>query len=102
MTDQPPELLQRWYRSFEEDTEEEDVWRPGHFPFARSRRPRESMEFQPDGTFVEYRPGRADQDVPVAGRWESRGVDRIVVHIGGTTRELEITSHDPQLLRIRK
>ena len=101
MTDQPPELFQRWYRSFEEETGEEEVWRTDAFDFPLSRRLRPVMEFHRDGTFVEYHGGRADQEVRVAGRWEPRDVDRIAVHIGGTTRELEITSHDPELLRIR-
>jgi hypothetical protein len=102
MTDQPPELFQRWYHSFEEDTDEEEMWRPADYSFPPSRRPRPSIEFQSDGTLVEYRPGPADQEEPVAGRWEPRDVDRIVVHVGGATRGLEIISHDWQLLRIRK
>ncbi len=102
MTDPAPELFQRWYHSFEEDTDEEEVWRPEDFPLPPSRRPRPSMEFQPDGTLVEYRPGPADQAVPTQGRWEPGDGDRIAVQVDDTSRELEIVSYDQQVLRIRK
>jgi hypothetical protein len=102
VTDPAPELFQRWYHSFEEDTDEEEVWRPEDFPLPPSRRPRPSMEFQPDWILVEYRPGPADQAVPTQGRWEPGDGDRITVQVDDTSRELEIVSYDQQVLRIRK
>lgn len=102
MSELPPEMFQRWYHSYEEDTDEEEIYRPAGFVFPRSRGPRASLEIRPDGTLVDYRPGPADRPEPVPGQWEAADGDKLRVSTGAASRTLEIVSHDPTVLKIRK
>src|SRR3712207_1772013 len=85
-----PELFQRWYRSFEEDTEDLAVYRPADYPFPPSRAPRPSIEFGPGGAFVEYGSGPADQAVPSEGSWTAAEGDAVGVQTGTGERTLHI------------
>ncbi|GII86758.1 hypothetical protein Ssi03_47480 [Sphaerisporangium siamense] len=80
----PPDITGAWLHSYEEDTGTAAVYRPADHPFRPSRRPRRGLEFRPDGTFVELRPGPADRPYPVAGRWRIRdGHVRVTFPEGG-------------------
>ncbi|MEO3782652.1 hypothetical protein ABGB12_04945 [Actinocorallia sp. B10E7] len=79
MSGVPPDVTGSWLHSFEEDTGTAQVYRPADHPFRPSRRPRRGLEFRPDGTFVERRPGPDDRPREVEGRWERRGPDRVDV-----------------------
>jgi hypothetical protein len=96
------DLFRRWYRSFEEDTDDQTVYRPGDYAFPPSRAPRPSLEFRPGGGYVEYAAGPADRAVPSRGSWEAAGGDGVRVRAGSGTRVLQIVAHDAQVLRIRK
>ena len=102
MSEISPELFQRWYRSFEEDTEEYAVYRPADYPFPPSRAPRPSLEFGPGGAFVQYGSGPADQAVPDEGSWTAAEGDGVRVQAGAEERLLHIVTHDEQVLKIRK
>ncbi|GAB2591947.1 hypothetical protein Aab01nite_38300 [Paractinoplanes abujensis] len=102
MPDISPELFRRWYRSFEEDTDDQAVYRPGDFPFPPSRAPRPSLEFRPGGGYLEYAAGPADRAVASRGSWEATGGDGVRVRAGAGVRVLRIVAHDAQVLRIRK
>jgi len=102
MSDLSPDLLRRWYRSFEEDTDEHVVYRPGDYPFPPSRRPRPSLEFRPGGGYVEYAAGPADQAVPKRGGWELAEGHAVRVQAGSESRVLHIVAHDEQVLKIHK
>ncbi|MDY7089520.1 MAG: hypothetical protein SYR96_30990 [Actinomycetota bacterium] len=102
MPDISLDLFQRWYRSFEEDTDDQVVYRPGDYPFPPSRAPRPSLEFRPGGGFVEYAAGPADRAVPSRGSWEAAEGDGVRVRGGAGSRTLRIVAHDAQVLRIRK
>ncbi|MEV4350680.1 hypothetical protein AB0J83_39995 [Actinoplanes sp. NPDC049596] len=102
MSDLSADLFQRWYHSFEEDTDDEAVYRPADFDFPPRRAPRDSLEFRPGGGYIEYGPGPADRSTPTWGSWEAEQPDAVRVHAGAATRLLHITAHDGQVLKIRK
>ncbi len=102
MSEISPELFRRWYRSFEEDTGDQVVYRPADFPFPPSRAPRSSLEFRPGGAFVEYAAGPADRAVPSRGSWERAEGDSVRVRSGVDSRVLHIVANDDQVLKIRK
>jgi hypothetical protein len=107
MPELSPDLFQRWYHSDEEDTADEAVYRPEEFPFPPRRAPRDSIEFQPGGGFVEYGAGPADGTVPSRGSWDTEGGDAaggdaVRVRVGAGGRLLRITAYDGQVLKIRK
>jgi hypothetical protein len=102
MAEVSPDLFRRWYRSFEEETGDEAVYRPADFPFPPSRAPRPSLEFRPGGGYVEYAAGPADRAAPSRGSWEAEGGDAVRVRAGAGTRVLHIVANDDQVLRIRE
>ena len=97
-----PDLFRRWYRSFEEDTGDQAVYRPGDYAFPPSRAPRPSLEFRPGGGYLEYTAGPADRAVPQRGSWERAEGNALRVRAGAGTRVLHIVAHDAQVLKIRK
>jgi len=102
MSELPPELYQRWYYSYEEDTGEEEVYRPAGYAFPPARAARPSLVFQRDGTYVEYRAGPVDRAEPRPGRWEPAGGNKVRVNVGEKARTLDIVTHDETVLKIRK
>ena len=96
------DLFRRWYRSFEEDTADQAVYRPADFPFPPRRAPRPSFELRPGGGYVEYAAGPADRATANRGSWEQGEGDAVRVRAGAGTRVLHIVAHDEQVLKIRK
>jgi hypothetical protein len=97
------ELLQgRWVHSFEEDTDDEMVFRPAdrEFPPARGR---ESFELRPDGTYAGSAPGPVDVPEHTEGAW-SLEHGQLVLDAGAnrSTRLLEIAGAEKDRLTIRK
>lgn len=101
MSELSADLFQRWYRSFEEDTADEAVYRPADYPFPPSRAPRPSVEFGPGGDYVEYSGGPADRAVPSRGSWAAAEGDAVRVCAGDEARVLHF-SHDEQVLKSEK
>jgi hypothetical protein len=96
------QLEGRWVHSHEEDTDDEMVFRPADRPLPPSRG-RSSLEFRPDGSYVESAPGPVDVPESSTGSWALDG-GRLVLEAegGGPSRELEITGADDDRLTIRK
>jgi hypothetical protein len=92
----------RWVHSHEEDTDDEMVFRPADRPLPPSRG-RTSLEFRPDGTYVESAPGPVDVPESSTGSWSLDG-ERLVLEAEGhgPSRELEITGAEDDRLTIRK
>jgi hypothetical protein len=61
------ELTGTWYRSFEEETGGELVFRPPGFAFPPARAPRPALRLHADGTLAALRGGPGDQLEVVAG-----------------------------------
>jgi len=98
-----PDVTGSWIHAFEEDTPDAAVYRPGDRPVRPARRPRRRLEFHPDGTFVERRPGPDDRLYEVKGRWERRGPDRIAVTFPegrGSPFEITVLSREGDRLTI--
>jgi hypothetical protein len=97
------ELLQTWTRSFEEDEGDVHVYRPASHTFPRQRRPRDTIEFRPDGTLVRLVPGRADKREREESRWyaELPGRLRATGVPGQQDMLLEVLHVDAGLLKLR-
>lgn len=67
------ELSGTWFRSFEEESGSDLVFRPPAFDFPRSRRPRPALRLHPDGTAVALRGGPSDRPEPVPTGGTGRG-----------------------------
>jgi hypothetical protein len=74
-----PDIVGTWLHSYEEDTGSTMVYRPAEHPFQPSRRVRGGLEFRPDGTFAELRPGPDDRPREALGRWRDQGAGRVRV-----------------------
>ncbi|MEU9118925.1 hypothetical protein AB0C96_03525 [Streptomyces sp. NPDC048506] len=103
MNELPRTLFQRWWHSFEEDVEGVTVYRPDDydFPLARGRA---GLEFQADGTFIDYSMGPADAPESAPGRWRLAENRRLTISFPGSEepdRELEIVRCDEHILEIR-
>ena len=87
-----------WVHSHEEDSDDEQVFRPASYRFPPARRGREAIELRPDGTYVESAPGPADApEESGSGAWKLEG-DRLVV--GGAA--WEIKAAEPDRLAVKR
>jgi hypothetical protein len=87
--------------SFEEDHDGVVVYRPADYPFPAARG-REGMEFQPDGTYVDWTIGRGDAQTPQPGRWQPAPGNRLQVSTAsGHERILEVVRLEPDRLQLR-
>jgi len=68
VTAPPAALFRRWVHVREEDTGGVRVYRPADRPLPPARG-RDGIEFRPDGTFADLRPGPTDAPVASVGRW---------------------------------
>lgn len=105
MNGTPPDITGAWLHSFEEDTETAAVYRPSDHPFRPARRVRRGLEFRPDGTFIERRPGPDDRLHEIYGRWAWQGADRVAVTFPqgrGTPFGITIVSRTADTLTIAK
>ena len=68
----------RWVHLFEEDTPEGEVYAPEDGPIPLSRRPRERLQFDPDGSAAVFVPGPDDRPAPRPARWTDEGGEVIV------------------------
>jgi hypothetical protein len=100
---QPPFGI-RWVHVFEEDSPAGAVYRPDSPAIPLSRRPRESLELNADGSARLFLPGPADRPRTVAATWRQEG-DAIVVR-GAATRgapvEVRIVEQRPDRLLVGK
>jgi hypothetical protein len=99
----PDNLFQRWIHSYEEDTEEAEVFRPPSYEFPPSRG-REGFDIRKDGSFALLGPGRSDRSTAIAGHWV-RSSDSILVvtfEENYLNRRIQIIEVKPQILRIKR
>ena len=68
----------RWVHLFEEDTPEGEVYAPEDGPIPLSRRPRERLQLEPDGSATVSGPGPDDRPAPRSARWTDEGGELIV------------------------
>jgi hypothetical protein len=91
----------RWVHVFEEDTPEGAVYRPEDDKIPLSRRPRERLELDPDGTARVLKPGPDDRYVAQPATWNAKGQEagRRAAQGGAT---LEIVEQSPTRLVVKK
>jgi len=78
VTSPPAPLFRRWVHVREEDTEGVRVFRPADRPLPPARG-RAGIEFRPDGTFADLRPGPTDAPVASVGRWSAASTSRLTL-----------------------
>jgi hypothetical protein len=91
----------RWVHLFEEDTPEGEVYAPEDGPIPLSRRPRERLQFDADGSAAVFVPGPDDRPAPRSARWTDHEGEVIVrTDAGGAT--LRIVRQSPTRLVVRR
>lgn len=98
----PRELFKHWIHSFEESSDEADVYRPSgfHFPPARGRR---GLDIRDDGDFVLHAIGPGDGTIAIPGHWTAQGSDQLDVCLEGHAPfTLTILSVDDDVLRVKR
>ena len=88
-----------WVHVSEEDTPAGAVYRPASAPIPLSRRPRERLEFAPDGSARLSRPGADERLAARRARWTDTD-DALVVQDDG--EELLIVDASPERLVVQR
>jgi hypothetical protein len=102
MTDTEFEHLKRkWTHSFEEDSEQEQVFRPADFPFSRSRG-RSQFDLKDNGEVVSFQIGRNDAPEQVTGSWRIDGDDLVIDFYDGTSQVFPIKEVNEEKLVVKK
>lgn len=95
-------LHKRWVHSFEEDRDDDAVFRPATFdlPPARGRR---SIELRDDGSYLEAFPGPVDVPQEAEGRWSLED-DRLALQPAGDkpAEMWRVVSAEADRLRLRR
>jgi hypothetical protein len=91
----------RWVHLFEQDTSEGEVYAPEDGPIPLSRRPRERLELQPDGTAVVFAAGPDDRPAPGPAKWKSDRTGIVVQPDSGGT-PLLIVKRSPTRLIVKR
>jgi hypothetical protein len=89
-----------WVHVFEEDTDKGAVYRPEDDAIPLSRRPREQVEVDPDGSARLFMPGPADRLVEQPATWRKEG-DVLVIRARKGSAELRIIDRSPARLVIQ-
>jgi hypothetical protein len=100
----PHELFRKWGHSFEESTGEITVYRTAEYEFPRARG-RASLEFKPDGTFIYWAIGPADNRLGINGHWKIESPVRVSIVFEGNVRAplvMEILQCNAKTLRVRQ
>ncbi|HST49199.1 hypothetical protein [Jatrophihabitans sp.] len=78
------------------------MYRPADFDFPRARG-RDSIEFRPDGTFIDWAVGRGDASEPKPGSWRVGDDGLLGVSTGDTERRtLQVLHLGPDRLELQE
>ncbi|KXK30315.1 MAG: hypothetical protein UZ01_01455 [Candidatus Brocadia sinica] len=102
--DLPKEIFRHWIHSYEEDTKEAKVFRPGDYNFPRARG-RFGFEIKENGEFVQYGIGPTDRPAQISGYWKAEGKDKINVYFEdkeSVSYAINIISCTEDVLMIKK
>jgi hypothetical protein len=89
-----------WVHVFEEDTAEGAVYRPEDADIPLSRRPRQRIQLQPDGSARISTQGADDRYVEQPATWEE-GEGALVIHQSSRAPALWVVSQSPSRLVVR-
>ena len=102
MTDTELEQLKRkWIHSFEEDNEQEQVFRPSGFSFNRSRG-RSQFDLKKNGEVAGFQPGRNDAPAEITGTWRIDGDNLVIQFHDGNTQVFPIKEVHEDKLVVKK
>ncbi|MBG6233647.1 hypothetical protein IWX76_000202 [Pedobacter sp. CAN_A7] len=102
MTDTELQQLQRkWTHSFEEDNEQEQVYRPADFPFNRSRG-RSQFDLKENGEVASFQIGRNDVPEQITGSWRLEGDNLLIIFHDGTSQVLSVKEVNEDKLVVKK
>lgn len=90
-------LNRRWTHSFEEDTENEMVYRPEGFVLGRARG-RMQFDLNENGEVVDTPIGRDDVPEPIIGTWKLEGDQLVINRSDGSTQVYQIKVVTPEKL----
>ena len=94
-------LNQKWIHSFEEDTEDEMVYRPQSFTLGKSRG-RTQLDLKANGKVVDTKIGRDDVPDAVIGTWKLEG-DQLIVELSDSSRQVyPVKEVTPEKLVLKK
>ena len=102
MSEIPRALCKKWRHSNEEDSDEESVYRPETFNFPPSRY-RNQFEICDNGEFIQYSVTQGDMTTKASSKFKivKNGITNIVTE-DSTFPQLEITSYDDNVLKVKK
>lgn len=95
-----PLFSTRWVHLFEEDTPGAQVFVPETTDVPLARRPRERLDFRPDGSASILTPGPDDRSLPSPAQWTEDAGD--IVLRSGAGSELRIVERTPTRLVVRE
>ncbi len=104
MSELPNEIFRIWVHSFEDDTDDVTVYRTTQhaFPPARGRA---GLEFQLDGTFINWAIAAADGTNAIRGHWRLARPGHVHISFDDPQHApwvLEILSVDVEMLKVRR
>ncbi|WP_432714027.1 lipocalin family protein [Pedobacter sp.] len=97
----PKHLYQKWTHAFEEDTENEMVYRPAGYTLKRARG-RTQLDIKENGALVDFQIGNNDIPAPVNGTWKVED-DQLMLRLDdGTEQNYPIKEVTPEVLILKK
>ncbi|MEJ5962032.1 hypothetical protein [Pedobacter immunditicola] len=94
-------LNRKWTHSFEEDTENEMVYRPEGFALGKARG-RTQLEFKENGKVIDTQVGRDDVPDAVIGTWKLEGDHLIIDLSDGSRQAYPVKEVTPEKLVLKK
>ena len=95
------QLKQKWTHSFEEDSDQEQVFRPANYPFNRSRG-RNQFDLKENGEVANFQLGRNDVPEQITGSWGIDGDQLFFNYSDGTSQVFSIKEVNENKLVVKK
>ncbi len=99
-----PFLYQKWYHSYEDDTNGLKVYRPSTYDFPPSRG-RTGFEITEDGDFIQHRIGPTDIPLEILGTWKAANESDLEIEFPNNSNKafrIQILSVTKDLLTTRQ
>lgn len=94
-------LSQKWTHSFEEDTTEEMVYRPGGYVLGKARG-RNQFDLKKNGEVIDTRVGKDDVPNPVIGSWKLEEGKLVINLSDGSEQVYPLKEVGPEKLVLKK
>jgi hypothetical protein len=102
MSEIPKALCKHWIHSREEDTADEEVYRPENYELPPSRW-RKSFEIKDNGEFIKYNIGPTDMEYTKASKYTIKQQDTTEIIVEEPSiPSMSIISYDDNILKVKK